>query len=196
MAKVIFLLRHWVTAQCPVTQIRNARSRNHSFTCYLRLKLFTHKWNKSYLLYLHSQSWSTFNNPRRTEGWVGLGTTAVSKQSAHDCYLADVAVVSRSSFSLTILGTEEYKVNKLHTDGSSTDCIGELTPLTVLERRIVSRFQNLTVLWLNHTCYLACTLTSSTRGHSYLVKVALNASNMFLYLTMGKIPPQSSFPSP
>jgi len=45
-------------------------------------------------LCLPSQSRSSFTDPEGMESWVGLGTTVVSKQSADDCYMVDVTVVS------------------------------------------------------------------------------------------------------
>jgi len=45
-------------------------------------------------LCLPSQSWSSFTDPRGMEGWVGLGTTMVSKQSVQDFYVMVIAVVS------------------------------------------------------------------------------------------------------
>jgi len=38
-----------------------------------------------------------FTEPRGMKGWVGLGTTTVSKQSAQDRYVTDIAVVSCSN---------------------------------------------------------------------------------------------------
>jgi len=44
-------------------------------------------------LCLYSQSWSSFTHPGWMEGWVGLGTTTVSKHSARDRYVANIALV-------------------------------------------------------------------------------------------------------
>jgi len=48
-------------------------------------------------LCLPSRSWSSFTDPGRIEGWVGLGTTILGKQSAQDRYVTEVAVVSCSN---------------------------------------------------------------------------------------------------
>jgi len=55
----------------------------HSFTC-TRMQLSTNGMNHTCLC-LPSQSLSSFTNPLGMEGWVGLGDTTVSKQSAQDC---------------------------------------------------------------------------------------------------------------
>jgi len=47
-------------------------------------------------LCLPSQSWSSFINPRAMEGWVGLDTTMVSRQSAQDHYVIKITVISCS----------------------------------------------------------------------------------------------------
>jgi len=64
---------------------------SRSFTChprvYPRMLWIIH-------LPLPSQPKLSFSDPRRMEGWVGLGTTTVSEQSAQDCYVADITVVS------------------------------------------------------------------------------------------------------
>jgi len=44
-----------------------------------------------------SQSWSLWTDPGGMEGWVGLGTTAVSKESSVRPYVTNIAVVSCSS---------------------------------------------------------------------------------------------------
>jgi len=46
---------------------------------------------------LISRSWSSFTDPRRMEGWVGLGTTTVSKQSAQDRYVTAIYRTRRTA---------------------------------------------------------------------------------------------------
>jgi len=67
----------------------------HSFTSTPK-RLSTNGMNHTCLC-LPSQSWSSFTDPGRMEDWVGLGTTAVSKQSARDHYVTDITVVSCSN---------------------------------------------------------------------------------------------------
>jgi len=44
-------------------------------------------------LCLPSWRWSSLSNPEGMEGWVGLGTTTVSKQSAQDRYVMDITAL-------------------------------------------------------------------------------------------------------
>jgi len=53
--------------------------------------------NHACLLPIPSWSWSSFTDPGGIEGWDGLGTITVSKQSAQDCYVTAITVVSCSS---------------------------------------------------------------------------------------------------
>jgi len=56
----------------------------HSFTC--TSTRFSSNGLKCTCLCLLSRSWSSFTDPGGMEGWVCLGTTSVSKQSAQDRY--------------------------------------------------------------------------------------------------------------
>jgi len=59
-----------------------------------------HEWNEPHLPLPNSQpKLVLIYDPGGMEGWVGLGTTMVSKpkQSAHDCYVMDIAVVGSRS---------------------------------------------------------------------------------------------------
>jgi len=47
-------------------------------------------------LWLPSRSCFSFIDPEGIEGWVGLGTTMVSKQSAQDCCVTEITVISCS----------------------------------------------------------------------------------------------------
>jgi len=49
-------------------------------------------------LCLLNRSWSSFTDPGRMEGWVSLGTTMASKQSAQDCYVTKITVISCSEY--------------------------------------------------------------------------------------------------
>jgi len=48
-------------------------------------------------LCLPSRSWSSFTDPEKMKGWVGLDTTTVSNQSLQDCYVTAITVVSCSN---------------------------------------------------------------------------------------------------
>jgi len=80
---------------CRSTQVWHAFQRIAQF--YLHTHVFIHEWNESYLPLLPSWSWSSFIDCGGIEGWVGLGTTIVSKQSAQDCYVIAMTVVIYSS---------------------------------------------------------------------------------------------------
>jgi len=68
----------------------------HSFT-YTPTCLSTNGMNHTCLC-LPNRSWFSFSDPGRMEGWVILGTTLVSKQSAQHHYVTDhITVVSCSS---------------------------------------------------------------------------------------------------
>jgi len=74
----------------------------HSFACTPKL-LSTIVMSHNCLCH-RSWSWSSFfSDPRVIEGWVGLVTTMVSKQSARDRYVMDITVVS-CSHRHTLLG--------------------------------------------------------------------------------------------
>jgi len=64
---------------------------SHSFTCNMRLST---NGMKHICMCLRSQRWSSFTNARGMEGWVGLGTTMVRKQSAKALYVMAITVVS------------------------------------------------------------------------------------------------------
>jgi len=66
----------------------------NSFTCTPK-HLSTNGLNHTSLC-LPSWSWSSFTDPGGMEGWVGPGTTMVSKQSAQDRYMTGITVVSCS----------------------------------------------------------------------------------------------------
>jgi len=66
--------------------------RFHSFTR-TRMHLSTNGMN---VTRLSGRSWSSFADPGGMEGRVGLGATTVSEQSAQDCYMTAVVVVSSS----------------------------------------------------------------------------------------------------
>jgi len=51
---------------------------------YLHTHAFIHEWNEPYLPLPSQPRLVLIYRSRRMEGWVGLGTTAVSRQSAHD----------------------------------------------------------------------------------------------------------------
>jgi len=68
---------------------------SHSLTCHPTC-LSTNGMKRACLC-LRSRSWSSFTDPGRMEGWVGLGTTVVSKQSAQDRrYVTEITVISCS----------------------------------------------------------------------------------------------------
>jgi len=48
-------------------------------------------------LCLSNRSWSSLTNHRGMEGWVGLGTTTMSKQSAKNHYMTEITVVDCSN---------------------------------------------------------------------------------------------------
>jgi len=66
---------------------------SHSITCHPWV--YSQKINLTCLCF-PSRSWSSFTDPGRMEGWVGLDTTMVSKQSAQNRYVAEITVVSCS----------------------------------------------------------------------------------------------------
>jgi len=61
----------------------------------LPTRLSTNGMNHTCLC-LPSRSWSSFTDPEGMEGWVGLGTTMVSKQCAQDRYVTEITVISCS----------------------------------------------------------------------------------------------------
>jgi len=64
----------------------------HSFTCTATC-VSTNQMNLTCLC-LPCRSWSSFTDPGWMEGWVGLGITTVSKQSAQDHYMTGIAVLA------------------------------------------------------------------------------------------------------
>jgi len=72
---------------------------SRSITCHPRVYPRV-EWTISAFALIPSQSWSSFTDPGRIEGWVGLGTTTVNEQSVQDCYrryVTAIAVVSSSN---------------------------------------------------------------------------------------------------
>jgi len=59
-------------------------------------RLYTNGMNHTGLC-LPSHSWSSFTVPGRTEGWVNLGTTMMSKQSTQDHYMTSITAVNCSN---------------------------------------------------------------------------------------------------
>jgi len=66
------------------------------FTC-TPMRLSTHGMNHTCLCLSCSRSWSSFTYPGKMEGWVGLGTATMSKQSVQNRYVTAITVVSCSS---------------------------------------------------------------------------------------------------
>jgi len=64
----------------------------YNFTC-KPTRLSTNGMNHTCLC-LPSRSWSSFTDSIGMEGWVGLGTTTVSKQSAQNRYVTAITAVS------------------------------------------------------------------------------------------------------
>jgi len=64
-----------------------------SFTCTpTHLSTVRMEWATPSLICLPSRLSSSFADPRRMVSWAGLGTTAVSKQSAQDRYVTGITV--------------------------------------------------------------------------------------------------------
>jgi len=70
------------------TQAWHALSRDHTVLA------DTHAFIHHTCFCLRSWSWSSFTTPEGMEGWVGLGTTIVIKQSAQDRYVMEVALLA------------------------------------------------------------------------------------------------------
>jgi len=64
----------------------------HSPTC-----LSTNEMNRTCQVLIPRWSWSSFTDPGGMQGWVGLGTTTVSKQCVQDRYVTPITVVTCTS---------------------------------------------------------------------------------------------------
>jgi len=62
-------------------------------------------------LCLLGRSWFSFTDDGAKEGWVGLGSTTVSEQSAQDRYLTAITVVSCST---ALLGNWSAREHRFH----------------------------------------------------------------------------------
>jgi len=94
-------------------QVRHALSRDH--TVYLPpMRLSTNEVNHTCLCF-SSQSWSSFTDPGWMEGWVGLSTTTMSKQSAQDRYVTEITVVSCSDCHASYSWLVTYQVPRWFT---------------------------------------------------------------------------------
>jgi len=81
----------------PITEALRYGARFQRITqFYLPLThLSTNRMNYTCLC-LPSWSLNSFTKAEEIEGWVGLGTSKVSKQSAQDCYVMEITVISCS----------------------------------------------------------------------------------------------------
>jgi len=77
------------------SEIARVVGRFHSFTC-TPMRLSTNGMNHT-CLSLPGRSWSSFTDSGGMEGWVGLGTTTVSKQSTQNRYVTGITAVSCST---------------------------------------------------------------------------------------------------
>jgi len=97
----------------------------HSFTC-TTTRLSMNGMNHTCLC-LPSRSWSSFTDPSGMEGWVSLGTTTVSEQSAQDCYVTAITVVSCSNRDASLGNTGQLE----HRGASNSQPLGpQATTLT------------------------------------------------------------------
>jgi len=65
---------------------------SHSFTCHPRVYR-RKEWTIHCFAFQAEAAWSSFTDFGGMEGWVGLGATTASKQSAQDRYVTNIAVV-------------------------------------------------------------------------------------------------------
>jgi len=79
--------------------------------------LSTNEMNHTCLCLL-SRSWSSFIDPGKMEDWVGLGTTKVSKQPAHDCYVTS----SQLSAAQTVTPHQATKTHQATRVKLTTSC--------------------------------------------------------------------------
>jgi len=81
------------------TQRRSGMARvvkgSHSFTFHSFMRLSANGMNHTWFC-LPSRSWSSFTDPGGMKGWVGLGTTMVSKQSAQNRPVTEITAISCS----------------------------------------------------------------------------------------------------